>query len=345
MSELRPSPQSEEEKEAMGISLANEITTLRGEAKTDRDFNAIIAKARELKELYGLVASAEAKLSGEILEQMNIAREIMDRDLTDEEKEKGITNFIGPDHVKSALLDKVEISEVPKIPFSREELERARELKQYLRFQAIENKDGKPITMLEIHDMLNETLVSEGKGEILDSRDDEWKIKSDFYTKEAPKYGWVLTSKECIPGSLGKNYLEQTQILADYLKNEVFKDETMPAEYAEAIAEFDAGKADIAKIVESSDEEEWKEAARLLEALKLNQLTRQSPVESLYGDVIYFQATGERLMMGQYDWTKRRSSDAYMVRVGAFGADGARVSRGRPGNSSDDLGVAFSRSR
>ncbi|MCX6810003.1 MAG: AAA family ATPase [Candidatus Berkelbacteria bacterium] len=313
--------------------------------RVDREIDDMMADPNIPDSVKAALSGEKTPLSGEILEQMKIAREILDQDLTDEEKAKGITNFIGPDHIKSAFLDKVEISEIPPILFSRKTLERARELGQYLRFQAIENKDGKPITMLEIHDMLNEALASEGKGKILASRDDEWKLKSDFYTKEAPKYGWILTSKECIPGSLEKDYLEQTQALADYLRNEVFKDETMLVEYAEAIAEFDKEKADIAKIVKSSDEAEWKEAARRLEALKLNQLTRQSPVESLYGDITYFQTTGERLMEDKYDCTNRRDSDGRLVYVGYFESGGVSVSGDGPGRVYPALGVSFSRSQ
>ena len=113
MSEFGPSPGEEAEKEATGISLAEEIAELRSRARTDEDFQAIMQKISELKGVFR--PTSEGKLSGEVSEQIEKAKEIMGADL------------FGPEQVRSAFLDQVDISEVPSIPFSGEELEKAKD--------------------------------------------------------------------------------------------------------------------------------------------------------------------------------------------------------------------------
>jgi len=327
MSELGPSPE-QSEIETQGIALAQEIAVLRSQASSDEDYQAILLKARELKGLFG-IGSSEAKLSGEISEQMVEAREVL-----------GAENFIGPDEVKAAFLDQVEIAEVPTIPFSKEELERAKELNQILILRVDKAKDGSDLTMEKIHKLMNGQIKDETK--VLYSVD--WYKDEEFYKKDKPDVSWALVSKEVTPDSLDKNYLKQTEVLVNYLQNEVFKDKEMPSEYAEAIKEFEKEKASIARIVESDDEAKWKEAARRLESLKINQLTRQTPTESIYDLVAYYQHTGQRLLENTRTWTKRRASDGDLVDVGRFDAYGAPVIRGRPDDHGARLGVSFSRS-
>ena len=173
----------------------------------------------------------------------------------------------------------------------------------------------------------------------------DWYKEEEFYTNEAPDVSWALVSKEVVPDSPSKNYLEQTQVLVDYLKNEVFKDVEMPAEYVEAIEEFETEKAEISAIVSSSTESEWKEAAQRLEALKINQLTRRSPAETMYDLMVCYQQTGKKQLPDIYSWTKRRSSGGFLVCVGYFGSDGVAVYGLWPGSSPSSLGVSFSRSQ
>ena len=259
--------------------------------------------------------------------QIEKARDIMGQD------------FLGQEEVKAAFLDQVEISEVPLIPFSKEELEKARELGQMLILRVDKAKDGSDLTMEKIHDLLNGKIKDEAK--VLYSVD--WYKDEEFYKKDKPEVTWALVSKEVVPDSPSVNYLEQTETLANYLRNEVFKTLIMPAKYGEALREFEKEKALIARIVESDKESEWKEAARKLEALKINQLTRQSPTEALYDLIVRYQQTGERLMEKMYTWTKRRDSNGDLVYVGRFRSDGAGVGGFGPGSSGGDLGFSFSR--
>lgn len=275
------------------------------------------------------LAGKETPISGEIAEQIEIAREKLGDD------------FIGPDEVRAAFGGEVEISEVPPIPFSPEALEKAKELGQMLVLRVDKAADGSPLTMFKIHDILNDRLEADGRGKVLRSKDDEWKMKSDFYTKESAKVGWALVSKEVIPDSPSKNYLQQTETLVNYLQNEVFAGKPLPEEYQLAIDEFEREKAGIAAIISS----DWKKAAEKLEALQINQLTRQTPVEALYDLMVKYQQTDERLLPDIYTWTNRLGSDGGLVCVGSFESDGVYVFSHEPGSAAPYRGVSFSRSR
>lgn len=323
---VSPSPE-QSEIEAQGVALAQEIAELRSRARSDEDYQIILEKTQALKSLFGIGSTEMTDVFTEA--EIEQAKEILGAD------------FIGPDEVKAAFLDQVEISTVPPIPFSKEELERARDLGQMLILRVNQAKDGTDLTMEKIHGLMDGKIKDEAK--VLYKVD--WYKDEDFYKKDKPAVSWALVSKEVVQESSNKNYLEQAEVLANYLKTEVFKDKEMPAEYAEAIAEFETAKAGIAAIVESDDETKWKEAGRRLEALKLTQLTRQTPAEALYDVVVYYQHTGQRLLEGNYTWTARRASDGRLVNVGLFDAVGAIVGRDGPGSRYGFLGVSFSRSR
>lgn len=326
MSEFGPSPGEEAEREAVGISLAEEIAELRSNARTDEDFQVILQKISELKGVFR--PTSESKLSGEVSEQIEKAKEILGE------------SFFGPEEVRAAFLDQVEISEVPSIPFSSGELEKAKELGQMLILRLEKAKDGSALSMKKMQELLDGKM----KDDVKPLRGD-WYKEEEFYTTEGPNASWALVSKEVVPDSPSKNYLQQTQVLVDYLRNEVFKDVEMPAEYEEAINEFESEKAGISAIVSSSTESEWKEAAQRLEVLKINQLTRRSPAETLYDLMVCYQQTGEKQLPDIYSWTNRRDSGGRLVYVGYFRSGGVSVNRHRPDGSPSDLGVSFSRSQ
>jgi hypothetical protein len=324
MSELGPSPQSEEEKEAMGISLANEIADLRSGAKTDEDYEALIQKAHELKELYGIVP-AETKLSGEVSDQIEEAKKILGSDV------------FGPDAVKEAFGTAVELGGIPVIPFSREELEKAKELGQMLVLRVGKLSDGSQLNMKKIGEILGDKVKDDGKVYY----DTEWYKDEKFFTDDALETGWALVSKDLVPDSTSKNYLEQTELLVGQLNESFGGAENLPEEYVGAVEEYVKAKDEIAGLIDS----DWEKAAEKLEGLQINQLLRQSPSEALYDLILYFQNTGERLLGDRYTWTKRRDSDGRLVDVGSFESDGVYVNGDRPDASGSDLGVSFSRSR
>jgi hypothetical protein len=270
----------------------------------------------------------KSKLEGAIAEQIETAMEIM-----------GTKEVFGPEDLKNIWGIELSPEEIPEIPFSKEDFERAKELGQYLVLRADKTPDGKPLTILAMNELQEEKFKDAGGGKILYSKDDEWKMESDFYTKEAPEISWSLTSKEVIPDSTSKNYLKQTEIIANYLRNEVFKGTVTFGEYQKAIGEFNKKKEKIEKLMDS----DWQKAAEELENLKITQLTRQTPSEVLFDGISYFLKNKEKLLESKYTWTRRRHSDGKLVRVGLADGGGASVDGIAPGSRIGTLGVSFSR--
>jgi len=256
-------------------------------------------------------------------------------------------DFLGAEAVEKTFGFMPEV--VPALPFSENDLERAKELNQFLVLRLDQTTDGKPLTMKEINKMLEKQIKKEGKGKIL--FDTDWYKNENFFTKDTPKLSWALVSKAEIPSSTSKNYLQQTEQVTKYLADAVFKDidlDKVPQEYVEAMAEFEAQKADIKDLMSIDPTtglaKNWQEAARRLSELKINQLTRQSPVEVLYDFLMYLQNNNSRLMESKYTWTYRRDSAGELVYFGSSDAAGASVLGWAPDAVRGGLGVAFSRS-
>jgi MoxR-like ATPase len=266
-------------------------------------------------------------LSGALAEQIKNAKEIL-----------GKKDVLGIEEIENTFGIKVRAEDVPHIPFSKEDLEKAKELGQFLILRVDKAKDGTGLSMKKMHDLLAEEFKKDGHGKILASID--WYKEEEFFTKETPKLSWALTSKEVIPDSTSKNYLQQTEGIIDYIKEKVFKGGALPKEYQDAIKEFAEQKEKISKLMK----DDWQEATKILEELRITKLTRKSPSESVYDFLAYFKTNKERLLENMYTWTSRRASDGKLVLVGPFDSDGANVDSVTPDSSRGALGVAFSRS-
>jgi len=251
------------------------------------------------------------------------------------EKLVGTENFLGPkEALEYAGYDFK--GKIPEIPFSEEVLKDA-------------EKNGKMLVLypeLSIEDMLDKIQSKMPKGEKFIYEDSLKWLKGDPLFEERMESHWALVSKEVTEGTTNKNYLEQTEVIADLLVKQ-YQGKAMPKEYTDAIAEFDKLKKDtpsLTEMVKSSTDAEWKKAAELLANLNLNQLTRETPAETLYRISSYYLKNKERLLSSTYSWSSRRDASGRLVLVGGFVSGGAVVSRGRPGGSVDYLGVSFSRS-
>jgi hypothetical protein len=331
-----PPPEKKEEIDELGkaTELKNEIDEItRGRSLDGLDVAELKEVLNRYKLMEGALGISGKKIEGTLQEQMDMAKEVMDEE------------FFGVQEVKKAFGIEVNPEGIPEIPFSREELEKAKELNQFLVLRVDTASDGKPLTLQKINEILKGKVsdgskllyADDGTGKI---KSDSWYKDEDFPKTDKPKLAWALTSKEVIPNSTSKNYLNQTEELVGYLKNQVFKGEEMPEEYKESIREFEKEKGEIEKLMSS----DWKKAAEKLSGLKINQMTRQNPAEVLYDIAIYFQNKGERILEKIYTWTARRDSDGRLVYVGNFDSDGVRVNFRRPALSYGNLGVAFSRS-
>ncbi len=266
-------------------------------------------------------------LSGELSEQIKNAKEIL-----------GKEDVLGPEEVEKAFGLKLRMEDIPKIPFGKVELERARELGQFLILRADKAKDGTALSMKKMQELLSDEFEKEEFGKIF--WDTDWYEGEEFFTEESPKLSWSLSNKEIIPDSNSKNYLQQTESIVDYIKEKVFKGGAMSKEYQDAVKEFAEKKSKIEGLMS----DDWQEAAKMLSELKITRLTRQSPVEFMYDILAYFKNNKKRLYENMYAWTSRRDSDGGLVSVGSFDSDGVFVGRWGPDYSLDSLGVAFSRS-
>ena len=271
------------------------------------------------------IRKAERKETGETMEFQE-AKEIFGEDL------------LGPEEIEKTW--GFQPDAIPEIPFSREELERAKEMGQMLLLRVEQTEDGKPMSLETINDILVKKWKKEGKGEILKTADG-WKnwIGEDRFKKEAPRSGWALVSKDLLPDSTSKNYIEQTDVIIKTLREEAFKDVEVPEEYEEAIREFEANKDRLTKLMSTN----WQEAAKQLSELKITKLTRQIFPEAIYDVAMYHDRHNKRMLSGKYTWTASLNPDGALVNLGYFDSEGVSGYWGAPGGRRGDLGVSLSR--
>src|SRR3989344_7443645 len=225
---------------------------------------------------------------------------------------------------------------IPNIPFTEQELVRARELDQYLILQTDKTTGGKPLTMKSMHSQFDNKL---GEGKLLYNTD-WYGQKEVFYTTDVSRFSWRLTSREVISSSTSQNYIGRTQAIVNYLQDQVYKGEELPHEYRLAVEEFKNKKSNLEELLNS----DWQKCAAECVGLRINQLFCERPVEVLYGLVVQHQINGEYLLRGRWTWTSVLSSVGFVVAVGSCGPGGVRVVSGDPRDSFSDLGVRFSRS-
>lgn len=263
------------------------------------------------------------------------AREIMDLGL-----DEWRSNVLGPDTIEKTFGFKLDEQDIPRIPFSEEELEIAWKLGQFLVLRVDKTPKKEPLTMLKMDEIVSKKCEETGKGgKVLYDQDIDWVMKSDFYTKETPRKGWALTSISVLEESTDKNYHAQTQYLADYIQNEIYQSKEMPSEYIEALKEWEVKKEGLKKLMG----EDWKRAVKELGQLRINQLTRRTPVEILLDDLLYSEQNGEYLLNNRYDWTWCLNSGGEMVAVGDFDGDGLDLDYHELKDSFSYLGVCLSR--
>lgn len=310
---------------ALKYYYANKLERDEDKKKLDELINHVqyVSKVESKRKILGQkeVERGEIRESKESLISISEAREILGKD------------FLGPEAVKNVF--GVELETIPPIQFTKEDLERAKELNQILILQTDKMEDGKPMTLENLKNKFPK--AHDGKKMWYDQ---DWYNKEDFFKNETPKAGWKFVSKDTIPNSTNKNYLEQTETVIQYLKEEVFKDKELPKEYQEAITEFESQKSNISKLIDS----DWKSASDKLGNLQITRLTRENPSEVMYRLILENKENKDKLLPSKHTWTLGRGSDGEFVSVGGFDDGGAGVRGSRPDRRYDYLGVSFSRS-
>ena len=286
-------------------------------------------KTSTQKKAEGVLKEAEEMGLGEKHETIEFreAKELLGEDL------------IGPEEIEKTWGFRPD--EIPEVPFSREELERAKEMGQMLVLRVERTGDGKPMSLEAMNAILAKRWEKEKKGGFLNTAEG-WRDRvtgSKDFAEVVPRSGWALVGKDLLPESTSKNYLEQTEIIVRALREKSFKDIEMPEEYEEAIREFEANKARLTKLMS----ENWQQAAKELSELKINQLTRQSIQETIYDLAMYYDVNGKRLLPDRYTWSNSRSTDGSLVNLGNFDSGGVDGYRWGPGLRFGLLGVSLSR--
>lgn len=243
-------------------------------------------------------------------------------------------DFFGVEAIEKAFGIKLDHNfDIPKIPFSKERLKHAKLQNQFLILRI--GKIGKQLlTMSKMELLLQPQFDKENKGRVLYNM--LWYRNQVFFNDKSLKSCWALVSKEPIPNSTNKNYLEQTESLVKYLRSIFGK--AIPSNYTDAISEFDEEKKSI-KIILSSN---LGEASERLSNLKINQMMRHNADEAFYDDVIYFQNTKKRLLKNHYAWTNTRSSCGRLVLVGPSDTNGVRLGYWEPVDFLPRFGVYVS---
>lgn len=240
-----------------------------------------------------------------------------------------------------------------QFPSTEDEVKRARDLGQVLILHLGGTSPTGGPSIQDVHEEKIFNALKMGykvkdlkkEGRVLENND----LKLEDFNKKKIRPGWAFVSKEPIPGSTGVNYYKQTEVLADYVKNIVYKDRKLPDDCREAIEEFEEFKTQNPDIENKLSSEEVSEK---LSKLKVNQNYRQTAAEALYDGQIVLKAGGVRLHEGKYAWTSDRISDSKVDSIvnGNFvaldsGSEGHRVDviDLPSGGSHEDLGVVYIR--
>ena len=197
-------------------------------------------------------------------------------DLTSAIEILGKEDVFGPDAVQSTF--GVELKEVPPIPYSKEELEKAKEFGQVLILRVDKTSNGEPMSINTMKEATQNRFVIQGNHG-----------SKDGLSKASPRLGWALVSKEVVPESEKMTVLEQMQSSVKILE-EMFPRSEMPAEYAQAIMEFvsKTEKNDFDSYANKLKRgENVYDTTQFLDWLKINKLTRQTIEEAVYDLMLY----------------------------------------------------------
>lgn len=204
--------------------------------------------------------------------------------------------------------------------------------------------DGKPQTIFNMVLALQDIFEEQGWGQLLYGKvGNRWYQDEAWFMKDTSRdeRGMDLVSTAPISGSLDRNYHRQTQSLSDLI-DEIYAGREIPVPYQEALREWVKEKGRLEEILTSK----WRDAAKGLAELQINQLLRETPVEVFQSIVVPFvDSKGrERRLENLYTLTNTISSVGLLVDLGHFGPNGARVGGWHPDYGSPLVGVCSSRS-
>ncbi|MFA6432996.1 MAG: hypothetical protein WCV82_04285, partial [Candidatus Paceibacterota bacterium] len=217
----------------------------------------------------------------------------------------------------------VDISKVPPIPYTLEDLEKSKEIKEKTGVEEmlvlfVADKDGTPLTGERMSGLIQAEYEKLGLRRFqLYTLSKAWYKDEPFFTELGLKYEWKLITKQIIPGSSDKRHHYEPRDSFTHQDTQEF-----------AIEEY-AKQLDIPR----------------------DQLKRPEPFQMLYATALHLIATerlngkgkGERILEDKYHWSDVISSKGQLVRVGIADSSGADVNSDSYDGQNFNFGVCVSR--
>jgi hypothetical protein len=201
----------------------------------------------------------------------------------------------------------IDMEKLPPIPFTAEKLAQAKERGAYLKYQMPDDEKGVPITIAYLIERFGEKLRAKGYGDIVMNAERHKQYGESTFSEDSPRKGWFLAETRPVPFSAGKNEVEQTELMIDYLKKYIFEGEKLPEVYEKAAEEFEKRKKEILNLL--GEPETRVEGCRMLEELHITGLLRPWPVELIMDQIADWTANKKYLHESMDILTGRQSSD------------------------------------
>lgn len=250
-----------------------------------------------------------------------------------EAKEIMQSNFFGPEEIKSTY--KIELKEIPEIPFSKNELEKAKKFGMELVLYADKDNNGNPFTTQRIVESLPKKTSSYNR---MIYQGSVGYLEDPILKFEVPRFGWRLIAIKPLESLSGQDYLTQTKEIVPLIQN--FFGSEIPDDYKEAIKELQEKDTMLRDMVESGDNQQLKNAAHILAHLAINELSRENNSDVLFRLGLHVSTRNDLIFKDTYTTTKSLSSREELGCIGFFDEDGVYAG-GRKANSKDSQYMVF----
>ncbi len=233
-------------------------------------------------------------------------------------------DFYGLQELKEAGL---KFKNSPKIPFTLDQLEKAKDRGMTLMFFSDALPNGSPLTAKSLIEYLDNTLGDYSHDQNLPSRlfsgkrtipFVNWNYKEDedpVFAKETPATGWRLLSKEPIHG-MQTTYFADLNELSTYVTSLYDSEEAVPPATREALEEFKSLWTDQSfqqKVKDSENNPALdREVASTLTNLKLAEMFQESLPESIYRMIVEAKTKKENFPF-RSSFTKSLGQDGRLV--------------------------------
>lgn len=150
---------------------------------------------------------------------------------------------------------------------------------------------------------------------------------------------WRLTTREVIPDSVDKDWVQQLRVLADYVVDQVYAGQEIPSAYRLAVEEFNSFELSLTELLAS----DWERASLKIVDLSLCRLCLESPEQALWNIVLNHGANKEYFLTRQTTRTNAISDMKGTVTIGNSGPEGVVMMDVMPYTKSSVIGVRFTR--